>query len=687
MVRVSIDVPALRGVITDLNDAVDLAFDERTDVTSRAGRALTSAPSLLKLGEHTTTVTDAASDLQARVDLAILVNTGDGGQVPDDAVLTYEVRSDDVSTVKFEIGRQLADATEPPLMIYDPEVLSAYQETFDRYVDDDTVMTAFYSGIEPEGLLVFMSEVADRSVTNNGVDLELQQRMLDSLQDGLETASHAWSDAYARWYAGDLVEAATQPPDTAHPGSSAGALSYLLYDSNYSDAFLSSAADSLDAYERLEMDGSEGMWQDRSLSATDNFHRLFPPEATVAHFDPMVGLMSALGNNAPVSLDFFTGGPNDGADRQMYWLHDREWMHDQFLHLSEAVLAATTDQSLIDPPDGPEAERAAQLVSSAVNLLGHREGIGFYDAGFWGTDAERSAAASENFATMLATYMHGVDESLVLGDPYRPDWDDAVVSDVRAGYYPGVIPNVPLFNHESLRNFMVYAAGNEDGLMALRAGLNDYTSQKYALAAEYLQEGGVEDQTALDIFQQAYLGQARLEGAFVDAIGDASIARAAGEDAVREQWVALGQGGIEAIPIGRLVTAAGGDAVTEAIIGFAVNQSVGSSANQLSGEWASLEEAERVVQQGVAEDTMALAQYNVFTALDEAGLVPDSALQEPWALNGDLLDYDEFQNLPSGDQATAMSWLRNVEDGTGGIFNPFEFEGEFENQFDQPFDN
>lgn len=687
---VSIDVPALRGVISDLNDAVDLANEERSAVSAAAHRAVTSAPSLSGLYEHTGAISDAVSDLQARIDLAILVNTGDDGQVPDDGVLTYEVSSDSISMVKFEIGRELADATDPPLMVYDPEALAAYQETFARYTDDDTVMTAFYSGIEPEGLLIFMSEVARRDVNNYGVDLELQQRMLDSLQDGLETASDAWSPGYAERYAEDLVQAATQDPhdgDSHHLVSSfPGALSHLLYDSNYSDAFLTSAADALDNYERLEVDGSEGTWEERSMGAGNNFLDLFPYEASAAHFDPMVGLMSALGNNADVSLDFFTGGANDGADRQMYWIHDRKWMHDQFLHMSEALLAATTDQSLIDPPDGPDAARAANLVSTAVNLLGHREGIGFYDAGFFGTDMERSEAASENFATMLATYMHGVDETLLNGPEYDPEWDGAGTANPRAGYYPGVIPNVPLFNMDSLRNFIVYASGNEEGLLTLRAGLNEYTARKYALAADYLQEGGVDDQTAQDVFEQAYLGQARMEGAFVDAVGDAAIARAAGEDAVREQWASLAEGAVSAIPVGKLVTAAGGGDAAEAIIGFAVDQGISNSASELQSEWASLEEAERELQRGVAEETLAHGQYNVFTALNEAGLVPDPALQDTWAPNGQLLSYNEFSELDSGDQAEALSWLRNVEDGVGGVFNPFDYEQEFNNQFNGPWE-
>lgn len=553
MVRVSIDVTALRDVIQGMRDVVDEVSEEWSAVGTAAAEALTSAPALQKLGDHTTAVTEAADDLQARLDLAILVNTGDDGKLPDSGTLTYELSgsSDSVDAVMEQLGVELAEVgrnVHPWL----PDEYGDYADLMERYTNDGTVMSAMYQELGPQGTLALIAQFAEDD-EGYGIDPADQERLLSAMQDGLETASNE-SGFPSDEFADGLVDAATQhPSDPDAPVNVAafpGALSYLLYDSHYSDEFLTSAADALDEYERTNM---EGTWSDRSMGSNIDFSRFFPDDATVAGWDPMVGLMSALGNNADVSLDFFTGGPNDGADRQMYWLHDRQWMHDQFLHVSEALLEATTDPSLLDPPDGQDAADASQLVSAAVNLLGHREGIGYYDAGMFGTDVERSAAASENFATMLATYMYAVDESLQLGEPHLPGWDEAVNSqNVRAGYYPGVIPNVPLFNEDSLRNFMVYSAGNEDGLLALRAGLNDYTAQKYSLAAQYLQESGVDDQVARDIFEQAYLGQAQLEGAFVNAIGDASVSRAAGEDAVREQWVSLGTDVIGLFPVSKL---------------------------------------------------------------------------------------------------------------------------------------
>lgn len=696
MVAVSIDVDALRGVVERLNDFVDDVYTEWSAVSAAAGRAATSASSLSGLYSHTSAVSDAATDLETRIDLAILYNTGADGQIPDGGVLTYELTgsSDTIESVKFQLGVELAQVAQYPTTTLTGDQLRTFLERFGRYIDDEDVMPSFFMEIGPEGLLTFMTNVASSDLEHYGGDLALQRQVLDAMRDGLETASNAWSELNAQSYARELVEAASQDPgESDYPQLTASlpaALSYLLYDSNYSDAFLASAADALDAYERVDMAGTSGLWGDR-VGTDNNFFRLFPPDAGGAHYDPMVSLMSALGNDADVALDFFTGGGDadgDGVpDRQMYWIHDRLWAHDQFLHMSEALVAATTDRSLIQPPDGPDAARAAELASMAVNLLGHREGIGYYDAGMFGTDWERSAAASENFATILATYMYGVDATLQTGDPLLPGWNEAMATDLPSAYYPGVTPNVPIFNRESLEAFIALAAGNEDGLLTLRAGLNEFTAEKYALAAAYLQRNGASDDMALDIFEQAYLSQASLEGLFVDAIGDASVARAAGEDAVRQQWVALGESAIGMVPIGNLVKAAGGDQLAQTLVTFTVKQAVGASADELGGRWASLEAAERDRQGNYADNTMALAQYNVFLALNEAGLVPDSALQGPWAEDGALMSWEEFRELDPAEQVQAVHWLRNVEQGTGGIFNPFDFEVEFRDSFEEPFES
>jgi hypothetical protein len=221
MVRVSIDVPALRGVVSDLETLVGKVATQRSAVSSAAARACAGVTSFGSLTEHVGAIEDVCGELTSRIDLAILVNTGADGRVPD-GVLTYDVTSDTLASVQRQIGNELARLAEQPMTALSGEHLAAFNEMFERYVDDELAMSAFYLAVGPEGLLTLMTEIAQRS-GGVDIDLDLQRTVLDNLQSGLETASHYWTDSQARRYADQLVEAAvTNPNDSDNPYLAAG---------------------------------------------------------------------------------------------------------------------------------------------------------------------------------------------------------------------------------------------------------------------------------------------------------------------------------------------------------------------------------------------------------------------------------------------------------------------------------
>ena len=590
--------------------------------------------------------------------------------------------------VEQMLGAEMAQATENPLLTYDKEMFSSFQQRFARWTEDTTVMPAFYEAATADGLLTFMSAVAD-DTSGEAVNLDIRQNMLENLQTGLETCSTVWPTSEAHAYATALVESATSNDETnfALAGSKTAALSYLLYDGEYATPFLTKVGEGLDQYERVEMDGTNHLWSNRMASGYD-WMEMFPYEAGGAHFDPMAGLMSAFGNNAEASLEFFSAGDGDDEDhlddRQKYYIHDRTWTHDGFVSVSEALLSATTDPSIMGDPES--ASQAADLVVNAVNMLGHRDGIGFYDAGMFGTDIDHSSAASENFAKMLTPYMYGVDFTLQGND--NPDWDAGHTADgMQLLYYDGQVDNVPIFNEDSLNKFIALAGGSPEGLAEMRTGLNDYTAQKYGLAADRLEESidpatGQPDPDAFVGFQNAYLSQGAMEGTFVNAIGDSEVARAKGEDETRQAWVDLASGVVGTIPVTKL---AGGDELAETVISFAVDQASSAATDAASEHFATAEERTVDEQNSFADQTLNQSQYNVFSALADTDLLPPQALDGPWAPHGNLVSYEEFQELSAGDQSRAMALFNSADTGGGNYYNLYQFEGTFNDQFRDPF--
>jgi len=691
---VKIDIGPLQGAIDSLTTLASTVRGQKSVVLLRAEAALHPVSSQLsgvdaKVGE----LEAAAEGLQARLDLAIVVNSGDDG-FPTSGVVSYtlpEGASDSVVAVKQLLGEELADATDNPVLTYDAGLFADFQARFARWTDDTTVMPSFYESVTADGLLTFMSAVAD-DTTGEVLALEKRQMMLQDLQTGLETSSTVWSSFEADGYADALVQAGTHTDISgmsyALSGSKAAALSYLLYDGRYATPFLTSVGEGLDQYERVEMQGTSHLWSNRQPIGY-NWLSLFPPESRAANYDPMVGLMSALGNNGEASLKFFSGGDGDDEDslddRQKYYIHDRTWTHDQFVHLSEALLAGTTDPAIMSDPGS--APQAAALVANSVNLLGHREAIGYYDAGMFGTDIDHSSAESAtNFARMLSPYMYGVDLTLQVDE--NPAWDKGLTGqDMSLIYANARLDNVPIFNQDSLDTFIALAGGSEDGLAVMREGLNTYAAQKYGLAGDQLEttidpETGQPPPDAFAAFQNAYASQARMEGVFVNAIGDSEVARAKGEDETRQAWVDLAGGVADVVPVTKL---AGGDQAVEAVISFAHGQASSAATDAASEHFATAEEREVDRQNDFADQTLSQSKYAVYQAMGDAGLLPESAFDGPWASGGSLLSWQEFQDLSDQERVEAMAQLNSPFEGGGAYFDMYAFESTYRDQFRDPF--
>lgn len=681
MVLVQMDVDALKGVTDRLRSLSEQAFDEWTTVGTAASAALARVPRMTTgLTTHLPALAQLARDLEARVDLAILVNTGDDGRAPSGMVsYTLPGGVESMAAVKQALGEQLAALAGTEHAQTTPEGMAALDERLARYVDDPEVMSAFYRALPPAGLLDLMSEAADVYYGNNDISIDLRTSLLEHLKAGLHTADASWTGPESSAYAAALVGAATGEGEGAwdyeNSFRAGGALSYLLYDSEFSNPFLTTVGEGIDAYERVTSDGRPGLWMSRVMGM-NTWYGYFPDGVVSASWDPAVSLMSAFGNNPEVSLDFFMKDSSGGSvsERQMYWLHDRTWTDDQFSHLSEALLAATTDPTLIQPWDSASAAQAALLASHTINLIGHRPGID----GDLLTDDDGPTNAAGNFATILSTYVYGADLSVwVTG----AEWNKGDVGEARLPYCDGAAPNTPLFDPDSLEKFIVLSSSTDDGFTNLRAGLDTYSARKYAIAVEAL-AANPEDAVEQRWFEEAYGSQAKLEGLFVHAVGESTIAEAGDADEVRKKWVELASSGIGLIPFGGVVTRAGGSALTEKLVTFTIDQARGEVASQVSEDWATLKGQAVSNQTDIAETSLDRARYDVLYAMaHNDGLLVGDLPNTTWAPKGELLTWSEYSELDGGDQLEALTYLLDPKVGVGIWFRSSEFEGAYKDAF------
>ncbi|WP_152605587.1 DUF6571 family protein [Cellulomonas carbonis] len=416
--RVSIDVDACRGVVGDIRGFFDEAMDEWTDVANAAGRALCSTAPLKALSDPLIRASQLANELETRVELAIVYNTGDGGNVPAGGVLTYELTGEDtLANVKAQLGVQIArgieglDPGNRTPSREDVERFEHYTTLMAKYADDPAVTDGLFGELGPERAVevpLVLRRLADSYSRNmqymyEDTDIvwdenthvmerisQLQQEFMEAYGQGLATSSH--SSGFRRDhpdFAREMAERATEVPDGAGWG-----LSQVLRFGEYESAFLVDAGEVLYEWEKdqfgpvwgQQMNGEVMSWR---LGTDDDG----------AHYDPFVGLFEAMGRTPQAALDFVNpdGGGDVAQERAEYLIQERSWRADDFNALGEALDAGATAFHRADVPVELQ-ERAAWLASATVHFLGSRDG-----------DTKIGDAGKDSLAHLLAAYVADVD--------------------------------------------------------------------------------------------------------------------------------------------------------------------------------------------------------------------------------------------------------------------------------------
>lgn len=425
MAAVSIDVEACRSVSSGLRSLVTSVRDERGSVRVAAEHALCSTVPLKAMDDPLDVLGEAAVELDARVDLAIALNTGDSGRVPGGGVLTYEAGSDDsYRAVRQRLGEVLASGVLDLRSAGNHgrdgvERFAFYTDLLERYGDDQVVVDAFVGALGPDGVVEVPVVLHDLMSTyetyryGSEEDLfwdddttmrehlaALQQQFMESFGAAVGSATRSADFRRANPdFTAALVERVTQAKDAAGWG-----LSQVLRFGTYDHDFLLQVGRGL--YE-AERDAVGPFWGGRFGAELDGW--TLGTGDGGGHYDPFVGLFEAMSRTPEAAADFFNpmGDPARATEYAEYFIRDRRWNHDDFNALGMVLDAGGTVYHQAGASQARQTQ-SAWIASAAVHYLAQRG-----DGDQWWNPFDHPQrigdAGKDSLGHLLAAYITDID--------------------------------------------------------------------------------------------------------------------------------------------------------------------------------------------------------------------------------------------------------------------------------------
>ena len=165
MTKVTVDIEQLRGAASSLSSSATTIEEKYNTLVNSANAVYVPTESLASVPGYVEDLRDKSKTLDAKVDLAILINSGDTGNVPQSGTLSYEVDGADPTDLvgmEYAIGRAMADMgqemaphLEHILETYLLAVASAYVDNNgkrpEKDADGDGVVDLLYTETMPSG--------------------------------------------------------------------------------------------------------------------------------------------------------------------------------------------------------------------------------------------------------------------------------------------------------------------------------------------------------------------------------------------------------------------------------------------------------------------------------------------------------------------------------------------------------
>jgi len=530
-----------------------------------------------------------------------------------------------------------------------------------RYGQDDDMTTPFLTDLGGAGTLD-LTRASDRLHGDDPADNPYLATAA-ALRVALMTSSR--DPAFpADSFATDLVDRAADASGEMHSGSPGVALAYLLagpsaeegeQDAGYGSFFLSGAIEQIVAREQAfaaDAGGGDGrgLWyqghagQFSQLAATfEGYPDRFGTSDGAANDyalapDPLVFAVRHLATDSLAGRDVLQGGT--GA----YLFGERDWGVDGFRAITAAGEHAATDAV----PGTVGWDGALHVASSMVNGLGGRDE---HDLAAF---TETSAAA---VARTLSAHMASVQWAISAEGDNAPE--DPVLTAASLAFGGQDNPyEVAYFGSTAMDRLLAATVAHEDGVTALRTGLNAYQGVLVDETVARLEEG-VDGDPATFLSDRMYEA-GELHAELGSIVADHAVATGRERDEVIGFWVDAAGFGVSQ----------GGDALgavphpAAKAVSLGVSAFADPAAEAVKEAWADNSSEAVEAAEDTAQSTADRLSYEYAQALHAAGIAPVTlAPQTAYGPDGSLLDWGD---LSAADQQQ-MNGILTAVSGRDGI--------------------
>ncbi|MBO3103173.1 DUF6571 family protein [Cellulomonas fengjieae] len=681
MVQVSIDVDACTGLVAQLRAFHGTATTQRARVQKVARDAHCSSAGVDALKPDLEVVSRVASDLDARVTLAVLVNSGDTHTAPG-SVVTFSVDGEDTpDAVKLALGKQLGarlaqnrtelqryvdgvdadgDGKDDPMP---PELmnrLAGYVTLLEKYQGDGPAATGLLMSLGPDGFLALpatvnraLADYRGKVTLPNGSTVEddvLAQRFLRASgqllatgvtwdkKHGVDLPYGAVAGRTTQYLPDDFgTQLAQSAYDHVGDGHGVG-LSQVLRYGTYPKEFLLDVGDRLDALEQqwTKEHGDRALWG-RDVRNLDLAAFGMGTEDKGGHYDPFVGLFEAMGRTPPAAADFFNpdAGGKEAQRRAHYFFQERTWDHDGFNAVAMALDAGGSVYHVPypgDPQDAEalarwrrQAEQSAWLTSAGVHHLALRDP---------GEEKRRIGdQGKDSLAHLLALYMADVDRVAAgVNTPTDPKGARGIgVVDPQATWLKGYPPGAA-FDVDDLNAVLGETLTNKDAATYFGRRTAEFNAARLQVAAQHYQDG-------TSTFRDAVTGAAGLRAYTLATMGAHLETRAEHADDHAKAYMTGAANAVGIVPVY-------GGALTFLVEGVLT----AGGSNSLEKGWSDGQDNQVRDDEDLQWNAREDVRVEVALALQRAGIIrtgfSESAVQSDPAARASMQAWLDGGNLP-----------------------------------------
>ncbi|MBF0696662.1 hypothetical protein [Actinomyces bowdenii] len=532
---IKIDIESLRAVAKDLRNIAMIAGVRCEELMSRGGSLETVSTSALSgVAPCVEELKDQATSLDARVDTAILINSGDGKNVPQTGVITYRIDGNDSKEpkeVKHQLGLAMASLGSD-ISLHDlgqggGERIKLFRSQLANWSNDSSVMGTLFDTLNPEGSLRIMSILGKRASSafdSSEEEREESRSALNFMNIGLGKATQGWSEGKAEQFGQDMISASMRTTGGFRDSGLHEAMAFVAHkNSTVSSAFISGALN------RLREIEAESGGPIQMATAPVFLRELVGENDYEWASDVGNSLLRDLSFHPESAMKFFS----EDEDRADYWVKHRPY-NDAYCSIASALDAASTD--VVTRVRFPR--ETAKIAALAINEIGGENGVGSITESFWGVNVECMNTARP-LSHILATYIDAMNYSIACGENRE---GSRIITDDAKDIDNKPLPVMPVFNVKRLEGVLNVIGRDDQGFLSLRVSQNHYQYRSMKTPASYSNmdlPAGELDKKVGTAFKDSAQKNAKTEAFIVRSIGAGQIDEAEARDAYAKAWIEL----------------------------------------------------------------------------------------------------------------------------------------------------